>query len=105
MGKTFGFPTANLDCRLGNIFEGVYACRVFLHNHPFNGVAIFRYRERPEAHLLDWQGELKGEEIEVEILDKISETRKFSDQAELVSKIKDDVRKAREWFATIKSPS
>ncbi|MEK7479154.1 MAG: riboflavin kinase [Patescibacteria group bacterium] len=103
-GRALGFPTANipapLDCE-----DGVYVARVFFNNSEFPALCfigapeMFEERERrAEVYILDWDGDLYGKEIQVEILKKIRESRKFDSSEELVGAMKEDLRVAREYF-------
>ena len=86
LGRTIGFPTANL--RLGELVEpkyGVYAVSVLADRHePYRGVANFGCRPTVgsdvpllEVHLLDFDGDLYDEAIEVRFVDFIRAEQKF----------------------------
>ena len=99
-GRDLGFPTANLDVPDGLLVppDGVYAgwCRsrraaVSIGTNPhFDGV-----ERRVEAHLLDFDGDLYGERLVVEIWSPIREQRRFDSLEELVAAIGDDVERTR----------
>ena len=101
LGQQLGFPTANLDAT-GLVLppNGVYAgfanvkgktYRVAL-NIGFRPTVTSGARQlRVEAHLLDFHGELYGEELEVEIGGKLREERKFVSTAELREQIASDI--------------
>jgi riboflavin kinase/FMN adenylyltransferase len=96
-----GFPTANLDVtELALPPNGVYAgfanvkgkaYRVAL-NIGFRPTVTSGARQlRVEAHLLDFRGELYGEELEVVIGGKLREEKKFTSVAELRGQIARDI--------------
>jgi riboflavin kinase/FMN adenylyltransferase len=58
-------------------------------------VAAAKPQLRVEAHLLDFQGELYGRELEVEMASKLREERRFSSPAELQEQIGRDVAAVR----------
>ena len=99
-GRELGFPTANLDVpnRLLVPPDGVYAgsaldrpAAVSIGTNPhFDGV-----ERRVEAHLLDFDGDLYGERLVVEIWSAIREQRRFESLEELVAAIGDDVERTR----------
>ena len=108
MGRTLGFPTANLElARLSSPLSGVYAVKV-------NGMAMSDVRGianigvRPtvndnmranlEVHLLDFDAQIYGQRIEVTFLSKIREEKKFSSLDELKVNIENDLRTAHDWF-------
>jgi riboflavin kinase/FMN adenylyltransferase len=100
-GRELGFPTANLDVPEGLLVppDGVYAgwtrgrrAAVSIGTNPhFDGV-----ERRVEAHLLDFDGDLYGERLLVEIWSPIREQLRFDSLEELVAAIGDDVERTRE---------
>jgi riboflavin kinase/FMN adenylyltransferase len=101
LGQQLGFPTANLDAtELALPPNGVYAgftnakgktYRVALNIGFRPTVAPTALRVCVEAHLLDFNGELYGEELEIEISQKLREEAKFASQAELREQIARDI--------------
>jgi riboflavin kinase/FMN adenylyltransferase len=99
-GRELGFPTANLDVPEALLVppDGVYAgwtgdrrAAVSIGTNPhFDGV-----ERRVEAHLLDFDGDLYGQRLVVEIWSGIREQRRFDSLEELVSAIGDDVEQTR----------
>jgi riboflavin kinase / FMN adenylyltransferase len=100
-GRELGFPTANLEVPEGLLVppDGVYAgwtrdrrAAVSIGTNPhFDGV-----ERRVEAHLLDFDGDLYGERLLVELWRPIREQRRFDSLEELVAAIDDDVERTRE---------
>ena len=99
-GRELGFPTANLDVPEGLLVppDGVYAgwtlgrrAAVSIGTNPhFDGV-----ERRVEAHLLDFDGDLYGDRLIVELWSPIREQRRFDSLEELIAAIDDDVERAR----------
>ena len=99
-GRELGFPTANLDVPKELLVppDGVYAgwagdrrAAVSIGTNPhFDGV-----ERRVEAHLLDFDGDLYGKRLVVEIWSQIREQRRFDSLEELVAAIGDDVERTR----------
>lgn len=106
LGRTIGFPTANVHVAKKYKLipsNGVYAVKVNLRGQTFNGV--MNIGERPtvdgkgitqEVHILDFDDDIYGETLRVEILDFIRPETKFSTVEKLVDQIKDDCRKVQE---------
>jgi riboflavin kinase/FMN adenylyltransferase len=105
LGRKLGFPTANLDA--ANLIlppNGVYSGRTKF-NGQFYRVALniglrptmasVNPQLRVEAHLLDFAGELYGEELEVEIGKKLRGELKFNSPSELQVQIGRDVMDVR----------
>ncbi|MDP3740926.1 MAG: riboflavin kinase [bacterium] len=103
-GKKLGFPTANIDIGRGvDIEDGIYAGTVGPTELPalvFVGAALTfgDTKRQAEIYILDFEGDLYGQEIEVEILKKIRDNKKFGSDAELVAQMRGDKKQAREYF-------
>lgn len=113
-GRTLGFPTANLVPRPGYVVpgHGVYACRVGLTTAGDSGgpttewvPAATNVGVRPqfvtgrgeliEAFLIDWSGDLYGQQIRVEFLRRLRGERRFESVEALVEQMARDVEEAR----------
>ena len=103
LGKTLGFPTANLAAHNEQFpLDGVYAVRVSLGTRVVSGVANIGTRptvkssgERLlEVHLPGFFGDLYGQDIEAEFLRFLRPEKKFSDTAALRAQIALDVESA-----------
>jgi riboflavin kinase / FMN adenylyltransferase len=99
-GGTLGFPTANLraDPALLVPAFGIYAgaagghrAAVSIGVNPHYGGA----ERRIEAYLLDFEGDLYGERLIVELWDRLREERVFESEADLVAQIERDVAATR----------
>ena len=90
-GKELGFPTANIVYS-GDLESGVYAGGVLAENKKYKA-GIFRDKANNliEAHILNFSGDLYGQEIEVEILNKLREVVKFENEEELIKQIAEDI--------------
>ena len=107
LGRTLGFPTANLPWPNDNPLRGIFAVRVssaYLHQHP----AVASLGTRPvvggvepllEVHLLDFSGDLYGQALTIEFIAKQREEWNFPDLAALVTQIKLDELQARQILA------
>ena len=108
-GRTLGFPTANLLPPKGEACpaNGAYAvCVVLESGEEKIGVAnvgsnpTFDGNERRvEAHLLDFSGDLYGQDITVRFVERLRAEKKFPSPEALVGQIRRDEQKAREIFA------
>jgi riboflavin kinase/FMN adenylyltransferase len=105
LGHELGFPTANLDAT-GLILppNGVYSGCTKLKGHLYHvalniglrpTVAASKPQLRVEAHLLDFDGALYGEELEVEMGKKLRDEHKFASAAELREQIARDIANVR----------
>ena len=99
-GKLLGFPTANLDVPSDQVLppKGIYAGAVGEHraaisigvNPHYGGTTL-----RVEAHLLDFDGDLYGQRLVVELWERLRDERAFASEAELVEAIAADVTATR----------
>ena len=94
-GRKLGYPTANII--LEDPLSGVFVGEV-TYNENIYLAALFATEKRPilEAHLLDFDGDLYDEEIEVRIGKKIRDSKEFANEEELKQAIAEDVQKVRD---------
>ena len=108
LGHKLGFPTANLDAT-GLVLppSGVYAIHANVDGKTFRSVLNIGYRPtlrepnptlHVEAHLLDFNGDLYGKEMEITFVEKLRDEQKFSSMEELKKQITSDVAKAKRKF-------
>jgi len=110
-GKSMGFPTFNLaleekyplDKLLGIWFSHTYYQDRKLPSITHIGpVRIFNEKNiRVETHILNWDEDLYGADLQVELLHKLRDTRDFIDETELVRQVMEDIREAKVYFKLI----
>lgn len=102
-GHMLGFPTANLDMR-EELYPkpGVYAVGVERHRQCFNGVANIGFNPTfdgnavsLEVHLLNFDGELYGEELQVYFSERIRDEIRFPSTEALIEQIRKDIEWAK----------
>jgi riboflavin kinase / FMN adenylyltransferase len=106
MGRGLGYPTANVIGKSGqlpNIAYGVYAGWADVAGKRYKSIMSFGKAETVgattatfEVHLLDFQGDLYGKELEVAIVIFLRGMVKFNSALQLIEAMKEDERKARE---------
>lgn len=107
-GRTIGFPTANLVLPEDMVCpaKGVYSAKVRLHDHEGPSYhAVVNVGTRPsftdsqqiiiEVHILDFNQNIYGKEIELSLETRIRDEKKFNGVSELVEQIKQDIDIAR----------
>lgn len=98
VGKTLGYPTANIDCAL-DLPDGVFYSLVHLEKDWLPAVLVKGVIPKGvEIYLIDWSGDLYNKEIEVQVLEKIRDIIKFKNTEELVGQIESDIAKVRNYF-------
>ncbi len=108
-GKTLGFPTANIKIDSDVMpASGVYAVRLRLGAHLYNGVANIGVRpsfkdKKPqvhlEVHLFNFKRNIYGKTVEVIFLKKIREERRFPNPQALIAQITRDIQAAHKVLA------
>ena len=103
LGRTLGFPTANLRFPRTPALSGIYATWVHgVYQTPWPSVSSFGTRPTVdgvepllEAHLFDFAGDLYGRHIEVEFVAKLRDEEKFNDLPALTAQMQRDAAQAR----------
>ena len=108
LGHKLGFPTANLDTT-GMIVptNGVYAAQAILRGQTHRAVLNIGLRPtvqnptptpRVEVHLLDFSGDVYGQELEINFAKKLRDEQKFPSLELLREQIQRDISAARSTF-------
>jgi len=112
LGRTLGAPTINMEFPEGVIVppRGVYAMRVFLPGEAEGRFAVTNVGVRPtvdreaeprvtvESYIIDFDGDLYGQEIRVEFYRYLRPEVRFEDVGDLKAQIQRDVEEARRHF-------
>jgi riboflavin kinase/FMN adenylyltransferase len=109
LGKKIGFPTANLSAHSEQFPpNGVYFAQATLDGIIYPGVVNLGYRptvssgksERVlEIHLLDFERDIYGKDVEVRFIRYLRPEQKFEDVDALARQIEVDVQQARKLCA------
>jgi riboflavin kinase/FMN adenylyltransferase len=99
-GGTLGYPTANLSVPADLLVPayGIYAGAALGHRAAISIGVNPHYggdERRIEPHLLDFEGDLYGRRLVVELWRRLRDERAFSSEAELVAQITRDVAETR----------
>ena len=109
-GRELSYPTANID--LQNQHKIVPKQGVYLVKSKFNDRVVYGMMNigtKPtfdttmpsiEVHFMDWNGDLYGQEIQVELLKWIRDERKFKTAKELQTQIQMDEQNCRSSIPT-----
>jgi riboflavin kinase/FMN adenylyltransferase len=104
VGRTLGFPTANLNIAENKLIPatGVYAVMTEL------GAGIMNIGRRPtlnngtnlsiEVHIMNYEGNLYGKELHLSFIERIREEKKFASLEELKAQIQEDINQASAMF-------
>jgi riboflavin kinase/FMN adenylyltransferase len=103
LGRSLGFPTANIVLRRPPPLSGIFVVEV-----DGLGPGVASIGKRPtvnpvplpllEVHLFDWERDLYGEHLRVRFLKKLRDERKYDGLDALREAIAHDAREARDYF-------
>jgi riboflavin kinase/FMN adenylyltransferase len=108
-GRTIGFPTANVEVDEHHVLpaDSVYVCHAWLGDQRYGAVTnigirpTFAGKRRTiEAYLLDFAGDIYGDQLRLDFLHRLRGEQKFDGVAALVAQINVDVSLARNWLKT-----
>jgi riboflavin kinase / FMN adenylyltransferase len=102
-GKGLGFPTLNLALASGQeVAHGIYAMRVYHKGRRYEAAGYVGSSPTfgpgtpaLEAYLLDFAGNLYGEEVELEFIARLRADQAFADGASLARQMQEDCEAAR----------
>jgi len=109
VGNKIGYPTANLSAHSEQFPpNGVYFAEAWIHGVQHHGVVNLGFRPTVsrgesqrtlEIHLLDFDRDIYGEDVEIRFLQYLRPERKFESVDALARQIDADVKQARELCA------
>ncbi len=110
LGRTIGFPTANVEPPpdLAPLADGIYAAWAWLPGDAAPRPAITYVGNRPtvntgarvvETHLLDFVGDLYGQDLRVDVLERLRPDAHFPSLDDLIAQMKIDEAEARAVLA------
>ncbi|WP_375586479.1 bifunctional riboflavin kinase/FAD synthetase [Cyclobacterium xiamenense] len=113
IGRTIGFPTANIQVAEPDKLipmDGAYIVQVRLGNKLLDGILNIGKRptvsggtKKIEVNLLDFDGILYGESLEVAFLEFLRPEKKFGNLDELKEQLEKDRQQALAFFGTAKN--
>ncbi len=111
LGRTIGFPTANIQVNNATKIipgNGVYLVKINHKNSLLNGIMNIGRRptvsdideNRIEIHIFDFNEDIYGHVLEVEVLKKVRDEKKFNSIGELSKQIEQDLIFAGNYFSS-----
>lgn len=107
LGRTVGMPTANLRVEKAKFpAAGVYATKIRINGKRYGSVTNIGRRptvdqERHitvECFILDFQGDIYGEQVELEVLKYLRPIQKFENLEAVFAQVKKDIEEAKKVF-------
>jgi riboflavin kinase/FMN adenylyltransferase len=108
-GRTIGYPTANVfpPPDLVPLADGIYASRVLLAGEEASRLSMTYVGTRPsvntgarqiETHVLDYTGDLYGQEIRVDVMQRLRPDAFLPSIEALVAQLRNDELNTRAFF-------
>ncbi len=103
-GKQIGFPTANLEIEHGWAIprDGIYATLTHINGDVYQSMTSIGVRptfggknRTVETYILDFDGDIYGQDVAIDIIDRLRDEKKFASAEELKKQIEDDIRRGR----------
>jgi riboflavin kinase/FMN adenylyltransferase len=108
-GAGLGFPTANIAIGLDRALPtfGVYVTRAYVREGEYQSCTnigvrpTFDSEPRPtvEAFIIDFDGDIYGQEVRIDLLHRLRDELKFDSVDELVAQMHRDIAGTRRYFA------
>lgn len=111
LGRTIGFPTANLSMEESMLApgKGVYITRCILDGKAYEAISnvgvkptVGNYDMNIETHIFDFEGDIYGREIKVQFLKRLRDEMKFESLDDLVKQIERDCINGRAYHRSKK---
>jgi len=108
-GAKLGFPTANID-KIDTIMPGpgIYAGQAIVENKSLPAAinigpcpTFDENTHRIESHILDFDDDIYGANLRVDLLEQLREIKKFDNVDKMTEQLKLDVQRTREVLAHI----
>ena len=100
-GRRLGFPTANIPLEDTDV-SGIFAAMVTVEGKEYQAAVYADQRNKVlEAHLIDFDGDLYGKELEIKLLEKIREDKRFESEDEAKQVIATDVEAVKAYLRTV----
>ena len=107
IGRTIGFPTANLKFKENLILPrpGIYATKVYIKDKVYMGATNIGFNPTVrveklsiETNILQFNQDIYGETIKLEFLERIRDEKRFNSLDELKEQLKKDTKKIYEKY-------
>lgn len=108
LGRKFGYPTANISVAEAYKIipaKGVYIVTSHIEGRQINGVLNIGFNPTTgdnklsiEVFFIDYEADLYGKKIQLQLLDRIRGEQKFASTEDLIKAIDSDVSLAKKYF-------
>lgn len=108
IGRTIGYPTANIEANPQKILpkKGAYIVEVFVKNRKLKGMlsvgtnpTVNGSKLTTEVYILDFNEDIYGEKISVNFLDFLHDEIKFESLEKLIERLDEDKKITEKYFS------
>jgi len=103
-GKALGYPTANINL-FKNIDQGIYISKTKVNGKEYNSLTFIgnattfnETKIKAETYILNFNSNIYGKFIYIELIKKIRGNVKFKSEKELVDQMDKDLKVAKDYF-------
>lgn len=103
-GKKFGFPTMNFPIT-EQLPEGIYLSYITVEGEKYNALTFIGIAKtfdettyQAETYVFDFNQDVYGKTVSVELLKKLRDNQKFDSEEELIKQMEKDKKQAEEFF-------
>lgn len=107
-GRTLGYPTANIDVPL-DTEEGIFVALTEYNGTQYQSVLFIgpavtfnETDKKAEIYILDFDQDIYGETLTIDVLHKLRNNEKFTTVENLIQKMKTDEQNTRDFFNNLK---
>lgn len=111
LGRTLKIPTINqkLPNDIVALKRGIYISRTTIFNKKYPSVSNIGLRPSVEntneanceTYIIDFNGDIYGEDVSVEFIQRIRDEKKFENVELLKAQVQNDIKKAKTYFSKI----
>ena len=103
-GKKLGFPTINTPLSVV-LSEGIYISHTKIHDKKYQSLTFIGSAKtfdetvyQAETYIFDFDQDVYGQEVEIELVKKIRDNQKFDSEAALIAQMEEDKKQAEAYF-------
>ena len=99
IARTTGFPTANVPYINNSMDASVFISTIKYNGKIYKGATFYnKQRNILESHILDFNEDIYGKEIEVCLIKKVRDEMKFKPKEDAENQFKKDIQNVKKFF-------
>ena len=99
IAQTTGFPTANIPYINNSMDASVFISTIKYDGKIYKGATFYnKQRNILESHILDFNEDIYGKEIEVCLIEKVRDKMKFKSKEDAENQFKKDIQNVKKFF-------